>query len=123
MDKLSVSEYARKLNVSVNTIYKKIKRGSINTVKEEGKIFVIVDDTEVRTEVKQEINSGCNELLKIIKRRDKEVVTLQKEIKRLTKKNEKINSFLIGKYEKALPVPKKEDVIVVKPKKSKKKKK
>ena len=113
--KLTVSEYAKRLNVSVQTIYKKIKRGVIPTVIENSITYVIVDSSEVKEEVKQSSDDYCKQLLKIIK-------TQQKEIKRLTKKNEKQNKFLIGKYENALPKPKpKDDFVDTKVKTSKKK--
>jgi len=112
--KLTVSEYAKRLNVSVQTIYKKIKRGVIPTVIENSITYVIADSSEFTEEVKQDDSDYCRELLKVIK-------TQQKEIKRLTKKNEKQNKFLISKYENALPKPKDDIVDVnVAPKKKKK---
>lgn len=114
--KLTVSEYAKKLNVSVQTIYKKIKRGVIPTVIENGRTYVIADSSEFNQDVKQDDSDYCKQLLKIIK-------TQQKEIKRLTRKNEKQNKFLIGKYENALPAPKQDDVVDVKIKPKKKDKK
>jgi len=116
--KLTVSEYAKRLNVSVQTIYKKIKRGVLTTIIEDGITYVIADVSEVKQEVKQDDSDYCKQLLKIIK-------TQQKEIKRLTKKNEKQNKFLISKYENALPSPKKQnqdDTIDVKFKEKNKKK-
>ncbi len=113
--KLTVSEYAKRLNVSVQTIYKKIKRGVIPTVIENSITYVIADSSEFKQEVKQDDSDYCKQLLKIIK-------TQQKEIKRLTKKNEKQNKFLISKYENVLPKPKDDIVDVnVAPKKKKKK--
>jgi len=113
--KLTVSEYAKRLNVSVQTIYKKIKRGVIPTVIENSITYVIADSSEFKKEVKEDDSNYCKQLLKIIK-------TQQKEIKRLTKKNEKQNKFLISKYENVLPKPKDDVVDVnVAPKKKKKK--
>lgn len=112
--KTTVSEYAKRLNVSVQTVYKKIKRGDLTTVIENNITYVVDDTLEVKEGVKHKDNNYCNQLLKIIK-------TQQKEIKRLTKKNEKQNSFLISKYENALPKPKVDDTVEVKVKKKKKK--
>jgi len=120
--KLTVKEYATQLNVSIQSVYKKIKRGSLTTVKENNITYVIVDSLEVKEVAKPVQSNNCIELLDIIKRRDKEVKQLRKEIKRLTKKNEKQNTFLISKYENALPKPKKDDVVDVKIKKKRKKK-
>jgi len=125
--KLTVKEYATQLDVSIQSVYKKIKRGSLTTVKENNITYVIADNLEVEKVVKPVQSNNCTELLNIIKRRDKEVKQLRKEIKRLTKKNEKQNKFLIGKYENALPKPKDDavdvDVTLKKKKKLKKKRK
>ena len=120
--KLTVKEYATQLDVSIQSIYKKIKRGTLNTVKENNITYVIVDNLEVKKVTEPIQSDDCMELLAIIKRRDKEVKQLRKEIKRLTKKNEKQNKFLISKYENALPKPKQDDIVEVKVKKKKKKK-
>ena len=127
--KLTVSEYAKRLNVSVQTIYKKVKRGVLTTVKENNITYVVLDDEEGVTEVKQKISESSNELLTLVK-------TQQKEIRRLTKKLEKCN----GTKEKVflqyieemkqfqlqlqapIPVVNNEEIIEVKEKKKKKKK-
>ena len=82
--KLTVSEYAKRLNVSVQTVYKKVKRGVITTVKENNITYVVVDEDEGLNEVKRGVSESSNELLTLVK-------TQQKEIKRLTKKLEKCN--------------------------------
>jgi septal ring factor EnvC (AmiA/AmiB activator) len=82
--KFTVSEYAKRLNVSVQTVYKKVKRGVITTVKENNITYVIVDEDDGLNEVKQKVKESSNELLTLVK-------TQQKEIKRLTKKLEKCN--------------------------------
>ena len=122
MMKLTVKEYATQLDVSIQSVYKKIKRGSLTTVKENNITYVVIDNLEVKEVTKPVQSNNCIELLDIIKRRDKEVKQLRKEIKRLTKKNEKQTTFLISKYENALPKPKKDDVVDVKVKKKKKNK-
>jgi len=119
--KLTVKEYATQLDVSIQSVYKKIKRGSLTTVKENNITYVIVDSLEVKEVAKPVQSNNCIELLDIIKRRDKEVKQLRKEIKRLTKKNEQQTTFLISKYENALPKPKKDDIVEVKVKKKNKK--
>ena len=122
--KLTVKEYATQLEVSIQSVYKKIKRGTLNVVKENGRTYVVVDSLEVKKATEPVIQSNnCIELLDIIKRRDKEVNQLRKEIKRLTKKNEKQNKFLISKYENALPIPKQDNVVDIKVTKKKKKNK
>jgi len=82
--KLTVSEYAKRLNVSVQTVYKKVKRGVITTVKENNITYVVVEEKEGLNGVKQKVKESSNELLTLVK-------TQQKEIKRLSKKLEKCN--------------------------------
>ena len=126
--KLTVSEYAKRLNVSVQTIYKKVKRGVLTTVKENNITYVVLDDEEGVTEVKQKISESSNELLTLVK-------TQQKEIRRLTKKLEKCNGtkekvFLqyieeMKQFQLQLQAPivvNNEEIIEVKEKKKKKKK-
>ncbi len=106
--KLTVSEYAKRLNVSVQTVYKKIKRGVINTVKENNTIYVVLDDEEGVTEVKQSSNPSCNHLLTIIE-------NLQEENKHLAAMLDKANDNkdeLFHKFMNVLAIekPKQEDV-------------
>ncbi len=126
MMKLTVSEYAKRLNVSVQTVYKKVKRGVLTSVKENNITYVVVDDEEGVTEVKQKVIESSNELLTLVK-------TQQKEIRRLTKKLEKCNGtkekvFLqyieeMKQLQLQAPTPVINDnVIEVKEKKKKKKK-
>lgn len=125
--KLTVSEYAKELNVSVQTIYKKIKTGVITTIKENGITYVIVDSSEVKQAVKPSSKDACKPFQKIIKRNARQIKDLQKEIKRLTKelsrakdgKAEVLEKFIFEV--KRLQAPK-EEIIEIKPKKKDKKK-
>jgi hypothetical protein len=89
--KLTVSEYAKRLNVSVQTVYKKVRRGVITTVKENNITYVLVDEEEGLNPVKQKVKHGSNKLLTLVK-------TQQKEIKRLTKQLAKCNKKSEGVY-------------------------
>jgi predicted DNA-binding protein YlxM (UPF0122 family) len=117
--KLTIKHYAENEGISVQSVYQKIKRGSLKSVEENGIKYVILEDKGIKSKE----TDTLKEAFKIIKRLQKEIKIKDKEIKRLTKKNESIfSSFL----EKALmpPVPKDDDIIVdVAPKKKKKKKK
>jgi len=129
--KLTVKEYATSLNISVQSVYKKIKLGSIETVKESGITYVIVDSSEFKEVVKPVENQSCNQLFNLVKRRDKEIKRLNKEIKRLTKevskaqngKSEVLEKFIFEVQRLNAPVTDQadEDVIEIKPKKKTKK--
>lgn len=125
--KLTVREYADRLNVSVQTIYKKIKRGDLTTVTENNTTLVVVDSSEFNQEVKQEVSNHCDELLELVKWQGKEIKRLTKVVNKAHKKEAKVLREFLGVYQKALEAPKKEedhiDVSVEKSKKKKKKKK
>jgi len=131
--KLTVKEYAAQLDVSIQSVYKKIKRGSLTTIKENNITYVIVDSIEVGKVVNPVQSLDCTGLLDIIKRRDKEVKSLHKEIKRLNKqlakshtKNEKVYLSYISELKQLqLKAPENinEDIIEVKEKKRSKKRK
>jgi len=90
--KLTVKEYATAYNVSIQSVYKRIQRSTIQTVKENNTIYVVVDNKEVEQSTQPVQSNDYAELLDIIRRRDKEVKSLNKEIKRLTKRLEKAQS-------------------------------
>jgi len=116
--KLTIKHYAENEGISVQSVYQKIKRGSLKSVEENGIKYVILEDKDIKSKE----TDTLKEAFRIIKRLQKEIKIKDKEIKRLTKKNEKQNKFLIAKYENALPKPKDDIVDVdVAPKKKKKK--
>ena len=117
--KLTVNQYAANEGISVQSVYARIKRGTLNSIEENGIKYVLLEDTSV----KRKSADPLKQAFKIIKRQDKQIKDLHKEIKRLTRKNEEQNKFLIGKYENALPAPKQDDVVDVKIKPKKKDKK
>jgi len=128
MVKLRVSEVAKLRGVSVQTIYKAIKKGALNTVKEDGITYVLTDDTDVKPDVKAGESGGCNELLTLIKSLDKQVKTLSKELKKCHASKEGVMVEYIKKLSQLqLPshvhVSEPEDAIDVVPVKKKSKKK
>ena len=132
--KLTVKEYSTAYNVSIQSVYKRIQRRTIQWVKENNIIYVIADDKEVENSTQPVQSTYCTELLDIIGRRDKELRRVNKEIKRLTKELSKAQfhamATMKGYIDKletlqlSAPVADlNDDVIDVKEKKSKKKKK
>lgn len=132
--KLTVKEYATAYNVSLQSVYKRIQRRTIQWVKENNIIYVITDDKEVENSTQPVQSTYCTELLDIIERRDKELKRVNKEIKRLTKELSKAQlhsmATMKGYIDKletmqlSAPVPvQEEEIIEVKPKKKKKSKK
>ncbi len=123
-EKMSVSEYASTFKVSVQSVYQKIKRGSLKSVEENGIKYVLLDNNDVKPNLKPKVESDCKDLLKLIKSQQKEIKRLTKELTKA--KNEEVQTLkaFIGEMKQlAAPVPKEEDIIEVKTKKNKKKKK
>jgi hypothetical protein len=93
--KLTVSEYAKGLNISVQTVYRKVKQGVITITRENNVIYVVVDEDWWLNRVKHNVKQGLNKVKHHVKQDSNELLSLvksqQKEIKRLTKKLEKCN--------------------------------
>ena len=124
--KLTVSEYAKRLNVSVQTVYKKVKRGVITTVKENNITYVLVDEEEGLSPIKQKVKQGSNKLLTLVKTQQKEIKRLTKQLAKCNKKSEKVYLSYIAELKQLqlkAPVNIDEDIIDVKEKKKKSKKK
>jgi hypothetical protein len=89
MKKITVSEYAKEFNCSVQSVYQRIKRNSLKCVKENGVKYVILmsntGSIRVEKDVKPKVKSEFKELVKLIKHLQKQIDTKDAEIKRLTK--------------------------------------
>ena len=116
---MTIKQYAENEGISVQSVYAQIKRGSLKSIENNGIKYVVVEEEAIKLKVENVLK----EAFKVIKRLQKEVQLKDKEIKRLTRKNEKQNKFLISKYENALPKPRENDIVNVKIKKKRKKSK
>ncbi len=123
MQRLKVSEYARRAGVSVNAVYKRIQKGILRSEKQDGLTYVLIDEEKVTTG-KNIDSSECEELLKLIKWQAKEIKRLSKQLEKSNRRTEKALRDYLGEYQKAIPSKpaSKGDEIVVKPKKKGKKK-
>ncbi len=127
--KLTVYEYAQEFGISVQSVYQRIKRGSLNSVKENGIKYVVVDS---KKDIKPKVKSEFKQLVKMIKRLQDQIDSKDKEIKRLVKKLEKcskskedvlLNYITELKQLQIIAPLVEEEIIDVEPKKKKKKKK
>lgn len=132
--KLTVNEYAKEYKTSVQSVYQRIKRGSLKSIEENGIKYVIADSEPIKSILNPSIENEFKEMFKMIERLQEQNISKDKEIKRLTKKLEKCNktkedvflqyiSEIKTSHQLAAPVAKEEDVIDIKPKKKKKSKK
>lgn len=107
MSKITVNEYAKKYQITRQTVYNQIKKGLLDSIEENGVLFVIDEDKEV-SKVKKD---NCQKFIKkLLKRIDK----LEKQ---LDKERESKDALILAYVDemKALYLPK--------PKKKKKSKK
>lgn len=125
--KLTVNEYATRFKTSVQSVYQRIKRGSLNSVEENGIKYVIVEDETVKPSLNAELESEFKDVFKIVERLQEENKALRKENKRLMKKLEKAKDDradtliqFIGEM-KRLSAPVNDEIIDVKIKPKKKK--
>lgn len=127
--KLTVNEYAAQFKTSVQSVYQRIKRGSLNSVEENGVKYVIVEDETIKPFLNATVENEFKEVFKIVERLQEENKALRKENKRLTKKLEKAKDDradtllqFIGEM-KRLSAPVNDEIIDVKIEKKKAKKK
>jgi predicted DNA-binding protein YlxM (UPF0122 family) len=89
--KLTVNEYAKEFKTSVQSVYQRIKRGSLKSVESNGIKYVVIEDTSIKSTLNENVESEFKDMFKIIKRLQKQLTKKDKEIKRLVKALEKAN--------------------------------
>jgi len=85
--KLTVKEYASKFKISVQAVYQQLNKGTLNSLEENGKKYVLVDSSsikpfkqEVEQEVVQVLNKQIEKLNKRLRKKDREIERLNKEL-------------------------------------------
>jgi excisionase family DNA binding protein len=143
--KLTVSEYAKRLNVSVQAIYQKLNKGTLESVEENGTKYVIVDKEPIKSVLQPHAKAveqvSLKYLFKQLKIRDKKIECLENKIDKRDNEIKKLNKKLLQSSSsekdtllsfiselKQLQAPTQnynidEEVIEVNPKKKKKKSK
>jgi len=86
--KLTVNEYAKEFKTSVQSVYQRIKRGSLKWVEENGVKYVVLEDESIKPSLNPNVESGFKEVFKMVEQLHKQIKSKDKEIKRLTKKLE-----------------------------------
>ena len=121
---MSVSEYSKAKQVSVQSVYQRIKSGKLEWELKDGIKYIKVKDEEEYKEKGQGMQADCKEIVKVYKRLVKD---LRKQIKRLEKGKDKNYEqleklFNISLQSKGFTPLLEANVIDVNPKKSKKEK-
>lgn len=127
--KLTVSEYATEFKTSVQSVYQRIKRGTLKSVEENGIKYVVVEEEEIKPTLKPKLESACKDLLKLVKSQQKEIKRLTKELSKAQLHSMATMKGYIDRLEMlqlSAPVPNQDDNVIEveeeKHKKSKKKK-
>jgi len=103
--KITVNEYAKKYQITRQTVYNHIKSGLLESIEEDGKIFVYDDVLEVSNSSKKD---NCQKFV-------------NKLIKRINKLEKKLDKAQDQKLEIAMSyVNEMKDLYLLKPKKKKK---
>ena len=113
MSKITVNEYSKKYQITRQTVYNQVKKGLLDSIEENGVLFVIDEGKEVSNSSKKD---DCQKLVKnLLKRINK----LEKQLdKSQDQKLELAMSYVNEMKALYLPIPK-----TNKPKKKKKSKK
>jgi hypothetical protein len=90
MIKLSVKEYAEKYNMSLNNVYQKIKRNTLNHTKENGKTVIIIEESNI----KKTINKDCKKYKQKIKELKKDIEVLSYKLQSKENENSSLKIML-----------------------------
>jgi len=98
MSKITVNEYAKKYQITRQTVYNQVKKGSLESIEENGVLFVIDEDKEVSKSSKDKCQKFVKKLLKRIDKLEKQ----------LNKERESKDSLILAYVDemKALYLPK-----------------
>ena len=83
--KLTVNEYATEFKTSVQSVYQRIKRGTLKSVEENGIKYVLVEGESIKDDLNPEFKVTLKRAFKTIEYLQDENKAMRKEIKRLTK--------------------------------------
>ena len=131
---LSVKDYSELIGITIQGVYKRIKKGSVQTITRDGRKLVIVDSEEVKPVSKPMYKPYSDKFLKkLVKKLNKKIdkkdlliQRLNKSLERCGKSKEKVLIQYITELKElkeiSAPAPVEDNVIDVNPKKGKKNK-
>ncbi|WP_200763238.1 helix-turn-helix domain-containing protein [Nitrosophilus alvini] len=91
MKKLTIKEASEVLGISEQAIRKRISRGTLNSVKENGHIFVVMDEKSENNSYKEEYELFFSFFMDELEKKDKEIEALKSLLKEKEKKIEELN--------------------------------
>lgn len=127
MDLMTVNEFSKAFNVSVQSVYQRIKRGTLKVEIKDGLKYIQVGDNEGNNVENKDTQANCKEVIKVYKAMVKD---LKKQIKDLKKDKDKNYQRLEALFDRTLNnlgftplLPKQEEAVEAEFEESKKKKK
>lgn len=136
---LTITQYAKQYNVSKQSVYDRIKRGTLKSTIQDGVKMIDTNDLQGismstnndkldnQAMLVNEIKKGFKQLVKqqkqLIKRQDKQIESLQKEISDIQARYYKVTTLMFESKQKELTADIVDAKIINYKKKSKKKKK
>lgn len=134
---LTITQYAKQYNVSKQSVYDRIKRGTLKASIQDGVKMIDTNDLQMtsistnndklenRARLVNEMKKGYKQLIKqqkqLIKRQDKQIESLQKEINDMQARYYKVTTLMFESRQKELTADIVDTEIVKYKKKSKKK--
>ncbi len=105
MKKISIKEAAQILGISEQAVRKRISRGTLDSVKENGHVYVILEDDSAQKMEREDYEQffslfleeiekkeiEIKELKEIIKQKEEKIDLLQNEVKEALKENAKLS--------------------------------
>jgi len=96
-------EYASSQGISRQAVYAKIKKGTLNSKKVDGKMYIVVDEVELKEEKssksREEIAPHLINVKELLTSKDQTISVLQESISDLKHTNTEINTTLRGEIE------------------------
>lgn len=128
---LSVKDYSELVGITIQGVYKRIKKGSVQTVTKDGKRLVVVHSADIKQVAepvaKQDSNKFLKKLVKKLNRKidkkDNIIQELNQSLKECAKSKEDVLLKYIEELKQLKQIAPPVETIDIKPKKKKKKKK
>lgn len=90
MKKISIKEAAQILGISEQAVRKRISRGTLDSIKEQGHIYVILEDSSEQKMEKEDYEQFFNFFLENIEKKDKEIKELKEMLKQKDQKIDRL---------------------------------
>lgn len=90
MKKISIKEAAKILGISEQAVRKRISRGTLDSIKEQGHIYVILEDSSKQKMEKEDYEQFFNFFLENIEKKDKEIKELKEMLKQKDQKIDRL---------------------------------